>query len=151
MFRAIFISVVCCTIAGGCSPCLPLATTSRDSTVVEIRPRLVTIRDTVWLEVPHTLEREVVKCDSSMLANQYAQSEAIILSDGSLRHTLESIAQSVEHPVEYDVVLRDSVVYRDRVLVERVELPRDLSEWQKIQIYGFWILLLILLLILRLG
>ncbi len=148
MFRSALVAF--CVLVVGCSPCRQIATVERDSVVVEIRPRPITIRDTIFVEIPSIVERVELACDSSILSNQYARSEARILSDGSLSHNLESVAQLLEVPTEQVVTLRDSVIYRERLRIERVELKSELSDWQRLQVSGFWILLFIIVLALGL-
>lgn len=38
---------------------------------------------------------------------------------------------------------KDSIVYRDKYVYEAMEVPRELTSWQKWQMRSFWILLVI--------
>ncbi len=141
MFRVILLLVFMCS----CAPTRNVITPSkRDSLVVEIRPRDVVIRDTVYVDIPASSEVAIVRQDSSFLSNKYAESEARILPSGELFHTLKSLAQRVSAPRDIVVELRDSIVYRDRVETKVVEVERQLSWWQECQIKGFRLLLVLL-------
>ena len=122
---------------------LPTRTELQDSTRVEIREKTVYVRDTVILEIPaQTAERET-RDSTSHLENDYATSDARINKDGSLYHDLKTKPQ--DKPVEFDkpVETRDSVIYRTQYIdrVQTVEVERELSWWQKTQMYGFWVAL----------
>lgn len=129
--------------------------TQRDSLRVQIIEREVTLRDTVIIEIPKIVERVLLRQDSSLLLNEFARSQALIQPDGFLLHTLETIPQQLKEPIASQVVVRDSIVYREIIKVERIEVERRLSRWQRWQIGGFWLLLsslaLMLYLRLRLG
>lgn len=123
----------------GCAPCRHVATEVRDSVAVKIVPRQVVVCDTAWVEIAPSIQ-SVVVVDSSYLENDYAQSEARILADGRLHHTLASRAQSLAAPVVSRVEVRDSVIYRQRVQTKILERERELTRWQRMRLDGFWIL-----------
>ncbi len=129
-----------------CAPRKQVMTSQRDSVMVELRPRTELIRDTVTINIERIVERAVIATDSSRLENRYATSEAIILPDGRLSHTLESRPQRIAHPIEIETQVRDSIVYRLKELhttdIQYERLP--LTWWQQTQIYGFWIAMLII-------
>ncbi len=134
-----------------CSPCRHLTTgtqqVSADSVRIEYRERTILVPDTVIITIPvQTAERTTL--DSiSHLENDFAESDARINSDGTLFHSLSSKPQEMEVPTQKEVAQRDSIVYHDRWLqktvTKTVTVERDLSWWHKTQIYGFWIVLLI--------
>ena len=74
----------------------------------------------------------------------YAVSDASIDSDGNLHHNLKNKGRRVSVPVDVPHTQKDSIVYRDRLVRETVEVPRDLTAWQKWQMRSFWILLSVL-------
>lgn len=143
--------LVAAAVAGallpGCCPCRHLAASSRDSVRVEVRERIVHLRDTVTVEVPVESVRQTVRDTMSLLETSYAFSEARINPDGSLTHSLEN--KDGEHPVEVDakIVYRDSIVWRDRTNWEIVEVERELTAWQQFRLRAFWVLLAVLLFI----
>ena len=134
-----------------CAAHKPIATEQRDSVMVELRPRTEIIRDTVTIEIERIVERAVVLTDSSRLENRYATSEATILADGRLHHTLESRPQKISHPVEIQTLTHDSIVYRLKELhttdIQYKHLP--LTWWQQTQIYGFWLAMLLIAILFR--
>ena len=137
----------------GCCPCRNLITETdrQDSTRVEVRTQTILVPDTVFVEIPaQTAERET-RDSVSRLENDYASSEARINPDGSLYHDLRTKPQ--KKPVEFQkpVERRDSTVYRERVktetVTETVEVPRQLTWFQKTSIYGFWAAIIFLMIV----
>ena len=114
-----------------------------DSTRVEVRTEIRTAHDTAYVELPVIVERVATLDTASVLENAYARSEASV-SAGILRHSLETKPVSVPVRVETREVVRDSVVYRDRVQIRTVEVERKLTLWQslKIRLGGIAIILI---------
>ncbi len=126
----------------GCGTTGGVISKNNDSTRVEIVERRVVVRDTITVLIPKEVERVKVLQDSSFLINSYSSSQAIISPDGTLFHSLETLEQELTWPISSDVTVRDSVVYRERVVTQIVERERELSGWQQFQISGFYLLLL---------
>ena len=126
--------------------------TSRQATpsekiLVETRIETVYKTDTVYLEVPKIVEKIVTADTVSVLENEYAKSEASV-SEGLLAHSLET--KPVKQPVEVQtqVVYRDSVIIKDNVIVQTVEVEKDLTSWQSFKMaMGGWMLGLIIFMI----
>ena len=126
--------------------------TSRQATpsekiLVETRIETVYKTDTVYLEVPKIVEKIVTADTVSVLENEYAKSEASV-SEGLLAHSLETkpVKQSVE--VQTQVVYRDSVIVKDNVIVQTVEVEKPLSGWQSFKMaMGGWMLGIIIFMI----
>ena len=115
--------------------------------LVETRIETVYKTDTVYLEVPKIVEKIVTADTVSVLENDYAKSEASI-SEGLLAHTLET--KPVKQPVEVQtqVVYRDSVIVKDNVIVQTVEVEKELTGWQSFKMaMGGWMLGLIIFMI----
>ena len=115
--------------------------------LVETRIETVYKTDTVYLEVPKIVEKIVTADTVSVLENEYAKSEASI-SEGLLAHSLET--KPVKQPVEVQtqVVYRDSVIVKDNVIVQTVEVEKPLSGWQSFKMaMGGWMLGLIIFMI----
>lgn len=126
----------------GCCPCRKASVpTVRDSVRVETVIRTEYVRDTVLVEVPAEEKAQTVRDTTSHLETTFAESDAAIMPDGALRHTLRNKPQQHPAEVETKVVYRDSIIYRDRVKTEHVEVERDLTWWQQTRLYGFWVLL----------
>ena len=79
-----------------------------------------------------------------MLENPYAKSEASI-TNGYLKHSLQTKAVKQPVKVETKIVYRDSIVYRDRVKIETVEVEKKLTQWQAFKMKTGGITLTILL------
>ena len=116
-----------------------------DRTRVEVRTITQTIHDTAYIELPVFVERNVTRDTTSTLENPYAKSEASI-TDGLLSHSLQT--KPVKHPVqiEKEIVYRDSLIYRDRIVTNTVEVPAELTPWQSFKMKTGGITLTILLL-----
>ena len=126
--------------------------TSRQATpsekiLVETRIETVYKTDTVYLEVPKIVEKIVTADTVSVLENEYAKSEASV-SEGLLAHSLET--KPVKQPVEVQtqVVYRDSVIVKDNIIVQTVEVEKELTGWQSFKMaMGGWMLGLIIFMI----
>ena len=115
--------------------------------LVETRIETVYKTDTVYLEVPKIVEKIVTADTVSVLENEYAKSEASV-SEGLLAHSLET--KPVKQPVEVQtqVVYRDSVIVKDNVIVQTVEVEKPLTEWQSFKMaMGGWMLGIIIFMI----
>lgn len=115
--------------------------------LVETRIETVYKTDTVYLEVPKIVEKIVTADTISVLENEYAKSEASV-SKGLLAHSLET--KPVKQPVEVQtqVVYRDSVIVKDNVIVQTVEVEKELTGWQSFKMaMGGWMLGLIIFMI----
>lgn len=115
--------------------------------LVETRIETVYKTDTVYLEVPKIVENIVTADTVSVLENEYAKSEASV-SEGLLAHSLET--KPVKQPVEVQtqVVYRDSVIVKDNVIVQTVEVEKPLTGWQSFKMaMGGWLLGIIIFMI----
>ena len=131
-------------LASACSTVRPLPTT--DSTKVEVRTETVIEKDTVYVELPRVVERVAVQDTTSHLENEFALSDARI-SGGVLKHSLETKPVKMPAVVDKQIVYRDSVVFRDRVQTQTVEVEKKLTGWQqaKIRVGGFCFFAVILI------
>lgn len=137
-------------VAVSCCPCRKAAVpTVRDSVRVETIVRTEYVRDTVLVELPAEEKAQTVRDTTSHLETTFAESDAAITPDGALYHTLRNKPQRHPAEVETKVVYRDSVIYRDRIKTERVEVERDLTWWQQTRLRGFWLLLAVVVWLLR--
>ena len=136
--------------------CVACATTRQaaqsEKIITETRIETVYETDTVYLEVPKIVEKVVTKDTSSVLENDYALSTAAV-SDGLLSHLLET--KPVKQPVEIQtkIVYRDSIIFRDRVVTETLEVEKELSRWQtfKMKTGGITLTILSLLALASIG
>ena len=121
--------------------------TPTERVVAETRIETVFKTDTVLLEIPKIVEKVVTKDTVSVLENDYAKSQAVV-SDGLLAHSLET--KPVQKPVEVQtkIVYRDSVIVKDNVIIQTVEVEKELTGWQSFKMkMGGWMLGIIILLI----
>ena len=104
-----------------------------DSTRVEVRVEREFVHDTAWLELPVISEKVTTLDTASVLENKYAKSEASV-AGGVLTHSLST--KSVREPlsVQHEIVYRDSLVYRDRVQTQTVEVERQFTAWQRLRL-----------------
>lgn len=104
----------------------------QDSTRVEIRTEKRIKHDTAWVELPVIIEKRTTLDTASTLENTYAKSEARVAA-GILHHSLETKAASVPVRVETKEVVRDSIVYRDRIQTRTIEVEKPLNWWQALR------------------
>ena len=130
--------------ASACSTVRQLPST--DSTKVEVRTETVTVHDTAYVELPVIIEKVATLDTASTLENKFARSEAIV-SAGILSHSLETKPVQLPVQVETKIVYKDSLVFRDRVQTQTVEVEKKLTGWQqaKLRVGGFCFFLLIII------
>ena len=112
----------------GCSPRITPPAEIRDSVRVEIRERPV--HDTAYVDVPLIKEVNVTRDTSSHLENEYAMSDASI-SNGTLRHSLETRPHKIAAPVTITVHDTLTVEKKAETIIKEVNI---LSKWQGFQI-----------------
>ena len=118
----------------------------QDSTKVEVKTVVERVVDTAYVELPVIVEKVATLDTTSLLENKYAKSEAVV-SGGILHHSLET--KPVKEPVQVEtkIVFRDSIVFRDRIQTQTVDVEKKLSGWQqaKLRVGGFCFFLVILI------
>ncbi len=138
LFLLPFLSVACSTMA---------QVTPREQTTVEIRTETVYVQDTVYIELPRIVENIQTLDTVSVLENRYARSEAFV-SAGVLNHSLETKTLREPVAVQKEIVFKDSIIVREVDVDHYIEVPSDLSGWQKCKLrIGGYALGLILILI----
>lgn len=118
--------------------------TGVDSTKVEVHTETRYVHDTAYVELPVIIEKVATLDTTSTLENTYAKSEAVV-ANGILRHSLETKPVSVPVKVETKEVVRDSIVFRDRVQTQTVEVEKKLNWWQKLKLKAGGVFLLLTL------
>ena len=123
-----------------------------DSTRVEVRYETATVHDTAYVDLPVIIEKIQTLDTTSTLENDYARSEATVTA-GILSHSLETKPAQLPVPMEKEIVYRDSIVFRDRLVTEVKEVERQLTFWQQFKmragvaamiltiLYGIYLLL----------
>ena len=107
--------------------------TGVDSTKVEVHTETVIQHDTAYVELPVIVEKVSTLDTTSTLENTYAKSEAVVTA-GILHHSLETKPVSIPVKVETKTVYRDSLVFRDRVQTQTVEVEKKLNWWQQLKL-----------------
>ena len=107
--------------------------TGVDSTKVEVHTETVIQHDTAYVELPVIVEKVATLDTTSTLENTYAKSEAVVTA-GILRHSLETKPVSIPVKVETKTVYKDSLVVRDRVQTQTVEVEKKLNWWQNLKL-----------------
>ena len=132
---------LCLTACGVARPVL-----KSDNTKVEVKTVVKTVTDTAYIELPVIVEKVATLDTASVLENKYAKSEASV-SAGVLHHSLAT--KPVREPVEVQIreIVRDSLVYRDRIQTVTVEVEKKLTWWQdlKLKVGGMALLAIALL------
>ena len=138
---AILVLVILLSACGVARPVL-----ESDNTKVEVKTVEKVVRDTSYIQLPVIIERVATLDTASVLENKYAKSEASV-SGGVLHHSLQT--KSVREPVTVETkeIVRDSIVYRDRVQTVTKEVEKPLTGWQqaKLRVGGFCFFLVILI------
>ena len=131
-------------LLSACGTARPLSV--RDSTTVEVKTVERIVRDTAYIELPVIIEKVATLDTASVLENKYAKSEASV-SAGVLHHSLQT--KPVREPVEVQIkeIVRDSLVYQDRVQTVEVEVEKKLTPWQALKIKTGGITIAILLIV----
>ena len=126
--RYYYITILPLALCVSCGPARHASVS--DSTRATVREVTRYVKDTVYLELPAITERIVTRDTASRLENDYAVSEASV-SGGYLSHSLAT--KPARTPVETETreVVRDSIVFRDRLIEVPVEVEKPLTRWQR--------------------
>ena len=117
-----------------------------DNTKVEVKVVEKIVKDTAWFELPVIVEKVATLDTASVLENKYAKSEAVV-SGGVLHHSLQTKPVREPVSVESKEIVRDSIVYRDRIQTKTVEVEKKLTWWQSLKMKTGGITLLAIFLI----
>ncbi len=120
-----------------------------DNTKVEVKVVEKIVKDTAWFELPVIVEKVATLDTASVLENKYAKSEAVV-SGGVLHHSLSTKPVKEPVSVESKEIVRDSIVYRDRIQTKTVEVEKKINWWQslKMKTGGITLLAIVLIVIL---
>lgn len=108
---------------------------ARDSVRVEERVREVKVTDTLFLEVPHQAAERTTADSTSHLENDYALSDARIMADGTLFHSLETKPRTDTLAREVGVQVRDSIVYREKVVSQPVPIEKPMGWFTQMRLW----------------
>ena len=132
---------LCLTACGVARPVL-----ESDNTKVEVKVVEKIVKDTAWVELPVIIEKKATLDTVSTIENKYAKSEAVV-TGGVLHHSLQTKPVREPVSVESKEIVRDSIVYRDRIQTKTVEVEKKLTPWQqaKMKVGGICFILIILI------
>lgn len=121
-------------ISVSCAVQKPAQETVRDSVIMTIRDSVI-IRDSiVFVALPEGLaSTRLPATDTSRLETSLAESEAYV-SDGRIHHTLKNRSDALlPVTVQFKERLRsaDKSLVRYQRIVEKVEVEKQLSRWQR--------------------
>ena len=136
------LALILCAASCGTVQTLPV----QDSTHTEVKVVEKIIRDTAYIELPVIVEKVATLDTVSVLENKYSKSAAKV-SGGVLTHSLATKPVKEPVSVESKVIVRDSLVWRDRVVEKTVEVEKELTPWQTLKMKTGGICLLLILLI----
>ena len=107
----------------------------KDSIRIEERVREIKVTDTLFVEVPMQKESTTVRDSTSHLENDYAISDARINPDGSLSHSLETKHRTDTLSREVGVQVRDSIIYREKVVPKIYPVEKELNWFVRMRIW----------------
>ena len=107
----------------------------KDSIRIEERVREIKVTDTLFVAVPMQKESTTVRDSMSHLENDYAVSDARIMIDGSLYHSLETKPRTDTLSREVGVQVRDSIIYREKVVPKIVPVEKELNWFTQMRIW----------------
>ncbi len=108
---------------------------ARDSVRVEERVREIKVTDTLFVEVPAQSAERTTTDSTSHLENDYAVSDARIMADGSLYHSLETKPRTDTLTQELSVQAKDSIIYREKVIPKIVPVEKELNWFVRMRIW----------------
>ena len=108
---------------------------ARDSVRVEERVREIKVTDTLFVAVPMQKESTTVRDSMSHLENDYAVSDARIMIDGSLYHSLETKPRTDTLTQELSVQAKDSIIYREKVVPKIYPVEKELNWFVRMRIW----------------
>ena len=107
----------------------------KDSIRIEERVREIKVTDTLFVAVPMQKESTTVRDSMSHLENDYAVSDARIMIDGSLYHSLETKPRTATLTQELSVQAKDSIIYREKVVPKIYPVEKALNWFVRMRIW----------------
>ena len=108
---------------------------ARDSVRVVERVREVQVVDTFFMEVPPQSAERTTADSTSHLENDYAISDARIMADGTLFHSLETKPRTDTLTQELSVQAKDSIVYREKVVPQPVPIEKPMGWFTQMRLW----------------
>ena len=108
---------------------------AKDSIRIEERLRYVPVVDPFFMEVPPQSSERTTADSTSHLENDYAVSDARIMIDGSLYHSLETKPRTDTLTQELSVQAKDSIIYREKVVPKIYPVEKELNRFTQMRIW----------------
>ena len=108
---------------------------AKDSIRIEERLRYVPVVDTFFMKVPAQSAERTTADSMSHLENDYAVSDARIMADGSLYHSLGTKPRIDTLTKELSVQAKDSIIYREKVIPKVVTVEKELNRFTQMRIW----------------
>ena len=108
---------------------------AKDSVRVEERVREIKVTDTLFVEVPAQSAERTTADSTSHLEIDYAVSDARIMIDGSLYHSLETKPRTDTHTQELSVQAKDTIIYREKVVPKIYPVEKELNWFTQMRIW----------------
>lgn len=139
-FRTILLILVSMAMINGCSSIRYIPTETKE--IINYIDSTIVHRDTVEIEIPREVLKEIVYADSSYLETSVAESMAMVDSLGYLHHSLNN----KQTKLGKEVVYVDRVVYRDTTITKEIPVPVEVPKKYVPKFYqdctwGFFILI----------
>ena len=117
-----------------CGPPLVIQESQKDSTVIHIKDSIRFRDSLVFVPVPEGADKsKLPDTDTSFLQTSMAESEAFV-KDGLLRHSLRNRSEAV---IPIRITIPERIRTEEKGLtrylkqVERIEVEKELSRWQR--------------------
>ena len=107
----------------------------KDSIRIVERVREIKVTDTLFVEVPPQSAERTTADSTSHLENDYAVSDARIMADGSLYHSLETKPRTDTLTQELSVQAKDSIIYREKVIPKIYPVEKELNWFVRMRIW----------------
>lgn len=107
----------------------------KDSIRIEERLRYVQVVDTFFMEVPPQSAERTTADSTSHLENDYALSDARILADGTLYHSLETKPRTDTLSREVVAQVNDSIIYREKIVPQVAIVEKELNWFAQLRLW----------------
>lgn len=122
LLALISLAVASCRTVGGNIP-------TTDSIRIKVRERVIIVHDTTYGSIPEQPTNQIVRDSISHLETDIAVSEARIMPDGSLSHSIKNKDQNIPLVTDKEIHYRDSIVERKKKVPVPVPVEKELSWW----------------------
>ena len=138
--------ILVCALLCACAPTKKVVpAVDRVDSIVIVKEKVVYVHDTIPYEIPSQSASNVTPVGYSFLENDFAWSTADVDSCGVLTHVLETKDRKIYIPIVRDSVVRDSIVYREKVMNVPYPVERKLTWWERLRLDIFPVLIIVII------